>query len=237
MPPYTTTPLLRARNLTVVLAGDTGDMRVLDAIAFDLSEGEIVDVTGPSGSGKSTFLRAIARLIPNASGELTLDGDAAATVPAADWRARVTLLPQKAAVVAGSVRDNLELPWRFKVRSRASIPDEGDLRHALDSLGLEEVALDREAARLSVGQQARLAFARVWLASPRVLLLDEADAALDDESSARLTAAVAHFAAEGGRLAEGSRPGGVVRVRHRADDGLAARRLRLAGGRLEEVPR
>lgn len=230
------TPLLEARDLTAILEVDGAVVRVLDGVSLALAPGEVVDVVGPSGSGKSTLLRALARLMPGASSDVRLRGRSAAELSPQHWRGRVSLLPQKAAIVPGTVRDNLLLPWRFKVREDSERPGDGDLRHALEVLGLGEVALDREAEKLSVGQQARLAFARLWLASPDVLLLDEADAALDDESAADMRAAVAHFATEGGRLSAGE-PGAVVRVRHRADDGLAARRLRLENGRLTEVAR
>lgn len=237
MPSDVPTPLLSARDLVAVLEGDAGEVRVLDGVALDLSEGEVIDVVGPSGSGKSTLLRALARLLPAATGTLLLDGLATTEFGPQEWRTYVTLLPQKPVVADGTVRDNLALPWRFKVRAAEGRPGEHDFREALDALGLEEISLDREAARLSVGQQARLAFARVLLTAPRVLLLDEADAALDDASAARLTTVVDRFAREGGLVGAAGAPGGVVRVRHRADDGLASRRLRLAHGCLQEVPR
>lgn len=235
--PTDATSLLEARDLTAVLSGDAGDVRVLDGVSLTLSAGEIVDIVGPSGAGKSTLVRALARLLPSAKGRLVLEGTPAEDISPHDWRARVTLLPQKAAIVEGTVRDNLELPWRFKVRSSGVRPSADDLRASLDALSLEDVALDRDAARLSVGQQTRLAFARVWLSCPRVLLLDEADAALDDDSAAKLSAAVVRFAAgEGGSRVAGGPPG-VIRVRHRADDGLASRRFRMQDGRLEQVSR
>lgn len=210
---------------------------MLDGASLDVAEGEVVDVVGPSGSGKSTLLRALARLLPVASGDLLLDGLPATEFRPQEWRTHVTLLPQKPIVADGSVRENLELPWRLKVRAPEGRPTEDDMRAALDSLGLEDISLDREAVRLSVGQQARLAFARVLLTAPRVLLLDEADAALDDASTARLSEAVELFSAGRGLADRSPIPAGVVRVRHRTDDGLARRRLRLTDGRLEEVPR
>lgn len=201
-----------------------GEVRVLDDVSFDLSQGEIVDVVGPSGAGKTTLLRALARLMPSASGSLTLSGVVEEDAQA--WRSRVGLVPQKAAAVRGSVRENVLLPWTLRVRSHLTPPSDSLLRRALDEVGLADVALDRDISRLSVGQQSRVALVRVLLTQPAVLLLDEPDAALDDASSAALRATLSRFAAAGGAI---------VRVRHRADDGLADRRLRLEAGRLEEV--
>ena len=217
--------LLQAHDLIVVLPGDSGDVRVLDGVSFGLEAGTVVDVTGPSGSGKTTLLRALARLLPDASGSLLLDGIPAEQIAATAWRADVALLPQKPAIVAGSVRDNLLLPWSLKVLHGHAAPDEAVLRAALDRVELD-AALDRDAARLSVGQQARVALVRTLLTAPRVLLLDEPDAALDELSSAAVGGLTREFAEKGG---------GVVRVRHHRTDNIAHRRLRLAGGTLVEA--
>ena len=214
--------LLEARDLHAVLTGDSGDVRVLDGVSLEVTAGSVTDIVGPSGSGKTTLLRALARLLPVTSGFLVLDGVPAEQIAGAMWRAQVALLPQKPAIVEGSVRENLLLPWKLKVRHGAAVPDDTVLRSALDRVTLD-VALDRDAARLSVGQQARVALVRTLLTHPRVLLLDEPDAALDQLSAAAVTELTREFA-------EGS--GGVVRVRHHRSDDVAQRRFRLAGGEL-----
>jgi len=226
MDPTPVTPLLSVRHLTAVLRGDSGELRVLDEVALSLAEGEIVDVTGPSGAGKTTLLRAVALLLPGATGELELAGAAAHTMSPQEWRSRVALLPQKPALVCGDVRTNLVLPWTLKVRHAHHAPAEEVLRAGMDGLALGAVALDRDVARLSVGQQARIALLRVLLTHPTVLLLDEPDAALDADSSGALAAALSDFASQGGA---------VLRVRHREADGLATRRLRLESGTLQAV--
>lgn len=223
--------LLEAHELTCVLPGDAGDVRILDGASLAVAPGAIVDVTGPSGAGKTTLLRALARLLPGATGSLSLDGTPAEKIAPAIWRASVALLPQKPAIVAGSVRDNLLLPWALKVRratgssAHAAPPADAALAAALARVHLD-VALDRDAARLSVGQAARVALLRVLLTTPRVLLLDEPDAALDDASSAAVGEMTREFAETGG---------GVVRVRHQRADALASERLLLEGGRLVAV--
>ena len=167
---------LEARGLTVELRGDGDAVRVLDGVTVTVAPGEIVDVAGASGAGKSTLLRALTRLLPITQGELFLDGRPAGDVPPPEWRAAVALLPQKPAMVAGDVRLNLLLPWTLKVRAQHAAPGEETLRAGLDGLGLDAISLDRDVARLSVGQQARVALLRVMLTEPAVLLLDEPDA-------------------------------------------------------------
>ena len=214
--------LLDARDLVAVLQGDTGDVRVLDGVSLSLAENTVTDVVGPSGSGKTTLLRALARLLPVVSGKLELDGVSSESIPGPAWRAAVALLPQKPAIIDGTVRDNLRLPWTLKVRHGHHAPDDAALRAALDRVELD-AALDRDAARLSVGQQARVALVRTLLTHPRVLLLDEPDAALDELSSAAVSALTREFAEQGGA---------VVRVRHHRTDEIADRRFRLVGGAL-----
>jgi len=210
----------------VTLAGDHGPLTVIDDLVFDVDAGEVVDVVGPSGAGKTTLLRALARLLPGARGTLLLEGIPAEQVLPQRWRTQVALVPQRPAIVSGSVRDNLVLPWRLKVRAGEVHPTQDVLRGRLDSVGLGDISLDRDAARLSVGQQARVALLRVVLTSPKVLLLDEPDAALDDASAAEVAHITSEFASAGG---------GVVRVRHQRTDSLAARRLILSRGMLSEV--
>jgi putative ABC transport system ATP-binding protein len=217
--------LLQARDLVVVLPGDSGDIRVLDGVSLEFEVGSVTDVVGPSGSGKTTLLRALARLLPDMSGSLVLDGLSAETIPGPDWRAAVALLPQKPAIVEGTVRDNLLRPWSLKVRHGHAAPDDTALRAALDQVVLD-AALDRDAARLSVGQQARVALVRTLLTHPRVLLLDEPDAALDELSAAAVSELTREFADKGGA---------VVRVRHHRSDDVADRRLRLVGGALSSA--
>jgi putative ABC transport system ATP-binding protein len=215
------TPLLDARDITASMPADTGTVRVLDGVSIAVAAGELVDVVGPSGSGKTTLLRALARLLPGADGALFLDSVPAEQIPPGSWRAQVALLPQKPAIVEGDVRANLLLPWSLRVRHGQPRPADASLEAALQRIGLAEITLDRDASRLSVGQAARIALTRVLLTDPRVLLLDEPDAALDQASSDAVTALTRDFALGGGA---------VVRVRHHRTDGLASRRLCLTGG-------
>ncbi len=220
-----TRPILEARALSVTLHGDVGPVRILDGARLDVGASEIVDVVGPSGVGKTTLLRALARLLPHTEGELTLHGRPAAEFAPQEWRTHVALLPQRPVMWPGTVAENLMLPHLLRVRADAARPSESELRSAMGDVGLTDVAPDRDAARLSVGQAARIALLRVLLAEPTVLLLDEPDASLDDASAEQVAAMTERFAEAGGA---------VVRVRH-VRSGGAARVLRMSGGVLEEV--
>lgn len=214
--------LLAANGLTVVLPGDAGYVSILDGVSLQVEPGEIVDVLGASGSGKTTLLRVLARVLPGATGELALEGTPSRAIDAASWRKKVALVPQKPALADASIRENLLLPWRLSARRRETPPADETLSDGLARLGVE-ASLDRPVSRLSVGQVARVAFLRTLLTSPRVLLLDEPDAALDDASAEALASLVKDFAEQGNA---------VVRARHGRSDGRGARQVRITGGRL-----
>jgi putative ABC transport system ATP-binding protein len=224
--PESSASLLVARALTLSRRADDAVIRVLDGVDLRLAAGTLADLVGPSGSGKTTLLLALARLLPNVEGALELEGSAASEIDPHLWRVRVAYLPQRNALQPGTVALNLTLPWRLKIRAGETPPDDATLRAALDSVRLADVALDRDVARLSEGQAARVAFLRTLLTGPRVLLLDEPDAALDADSSAEVGRLTRAFADTGGA---------VIRVRHHVADGLADRRLRLEAGALTEV--
>ena len=200
-------------------------LRVLNGIDFAVEAGTLTDVVGPSGAGKSTLLLALARLLPGVEGALSLLGEPAAKIDPRVWRVRVAYLPQRSALLPGTVDHNLTLPWRLKVRAAIARPSEAALRAALDRVHLDDVALDRDVARLSEGQAARVALLRTVLTRPAVLLLDEPDASLDEESADQVGLLTREFVDEGGA---------VVRVRHLRSDGHADRRLRLVAGSLTE---
>jgi len=218
--------LLTARGLSAARAGDDGPTLVFAELDLTVEAGTLTDVVGPSGCGKTTLLLALARLLPGATGELALGGVQSTEIDPRTWRTRVAYLPQRASLVPGTVQDNLLLPWRLRVRAGHHEPGAGALRGALDGVGLTEVALDRDITRLSVGQAARIALLRTILTAPEVLLLDEPDASLDDESAGDVARMTANFVASGGA---------VVRVRHARTDAAANCRFRLTAGRLAEV--
>lgn len=145
-------------------------------------QGGTLLLRGPSGSGKSTWLALVAGLLTPAEGEVVVAGQAvhALAGTARDrWRARTLgFLPQKLFLSeALSVADNLAL-----VFFAAGLPvDRGAVDRALAALDLSALA-GRRPSQLSGGQAQRVALARALLLQPRLLLVDEPTASLDDEA-------------------------------------------------------
>jgi putative ABC transport system ATP-binding protein len=141
---------------------------------------ERLAITGPTGSGKSTLLRAIAMLDPCETCELRFHGNSVANEQIPAYRRKVIYLPQRSALVASSVRDNLRLPFQWKVA--AGQYREQDALRELDQLGKSSAFLDQPAQELSGGERQFVALLRALLVGPEVLLLDEPTAALDPDS-------------------------------------------------------
>ncbi|WP_454739947.1 ABC transporter ATP-binding protein/permease [Cupriavidus necator] len=142
--------------------------------AFQIKPGARCMVRGRSGAGKSTLLRAIAGIWPYGQGTISVPKNAS-----------MMFVPQKSYVPVGTLKQALAYPSQEK-----DVLD-ADAEVALQACGLGKYThclseVDRWGARLSGGEQQRLAFARILLKKPTHLFLDEATSALDDESEQRL---------------------------------------------------
>lgn len=147
---------------------------LLHGISFSAGAGEALLIVGPTGSGKSTLMRALAGLWPWGSGLVRLG------------EGRHLFLPQRPYLPLGTLADALRYPDGVEV-ARAR------LEAVLETVGLGGfISLldetDLWAQRLSLGEQQRLAFARVLLAEPAIVFLDEATSALDEPAEAALYA-------------------------------------------------
>ncbi|MBW2689172.1 MAG: ATP-binding cassette domain-containing protein [Deltaproteobacteria bacterium] len=172
-------PLLQAREVTASRPGEAGTLqRVLQKTTLDVAAGEILAVVGPSGSGKSTLLRLFNRLLEPESGQILLEGENIQTIDPPLLRARIPLVAQKPFLFSGTVRDNLQASARLR---QTKLPDlnDPDLQELLELCQINQSWLDRDARKLSVGQQQRICLARAMVGPCQALLLDEPTSALD----------------------------------------------------------
>ncbi|MBV8939761.1 MAG: ABC transporter ATP-binding protein/permease [Alphaproteobacteria bacterium] len=166
---------LRVEDLTVRLPhGAT----LIQHLNLELPSGGSLLIAGPSGAGKSTLLRTLAGLWPYAEGRIILSEEA-----------RVMFIPQRTYLPLGPLRDAICYPQRVAEVSHDALTE------TLRACGLAhlEERLEEEgnwSQALSLGEQQRIAFARLLLLAPTHAFLDEASAALDEEMEARLYALV-----------------------------------------------
>jgi subfamily B ATP-binding cassette protein MsbA len=160
--------------------------RVLRDVSFEVLPGQVVALVGPSGAGKTTILSLLLRLYEIDGGAIKLDGIDIRGVQVSSLREQMALVPQEPVLFGDSIAENVRY-------GRLDATDE-DLYRAVDAanalgfirdlpLGMATVVGER-GVKLSAGQRQRIAIARALLHNPRILLLDEATASLDNESEA-----------------------------------------------------
>jgi ATP-binding cassette subfamily C protein len=167
---------------------------VLDGVSLSIAEGEKVALVGASGGGKSTLVQIILGLYPADSGELYFDGVNLKDIGLEVVRENVATVLQHPAMFNDTVRGNLCLGRDI---------DDVTIWHALEIAQMRSVVegmseklssiIGRSGIRLSGGQRQRLAIARMILADPKIVVLDEATSSLDTETEALLHEAMHAF--------------------------------------------
>ncbi len=152
---------------------------LLRDVNFNIAPDEWLLITARSGSGKSTLLRAIAGIWPFGTGHIRLG------------TGRILFVPQRSYIPLGSLRAALLYPNEDDKTPYARLVD------VLNKTGLSAFAskldtMDNWAQRMSLGEQQRLAFARILLSEPAFIFMDEATSALDEEGEDELYALLRH---------------------------------------------
>jgi ABC-type Mn2+/Zn2+ transport system ATPase subunit len=219
---------LQVRQLTVRYR----DIDALQDVSFSTSCGACVALIGPNGAGKSTLLKAVAGLLPIASGSILWRG-----TQVARWSREIAYLPQ---------RENVD--WHFPITVRGVVrmgrfpqagwwrpfskTDESAIDRSIEMMGLADLQ-HRQISQLSGGQQQRVFLARALAQEAHVLLLDEPFTGLDRPSKAALADTLRHLT-EQGRLVIASHHD-MDTVRDIYDEVLLLRRRAVAFGSVREA--
>lgn len=159
-----------------------GGLPAVNGVSFEVDEGEIVALIGPNGAGKSTLLKAISGIQPATTGRIAFEGkDVAALDTHVIRKLGISMVLQHPRVFESmTVRENVVIGATFGAKDRPS-ETEAIRRadEALDFVGLSEFA-GAEVDALNLHQQRFLELARALAGKPRLLLLDEVMAGLND---------------------------------------------------------
>ncbi len=162
------------------------DRSVLRDVTFATQPGQVVALVGPSGAGKTTTLNLLMRLYEIGNGTISIDGIDIRTVQMRSLRAQVAIVPQEPTLFGDSIAENIRYgrldATNEEVRAAAVAANAISFIEQLPE-GINTPVGER-GVKLSAGQRQRIAIARALLHNPRILLLDEATASLDNESEA-----------------------------------------------------
>lgn len=165
---------------------------VLADVNLRLARGRVTALVGHTGSGKSTLASLLCRYYDPVTGEVRIDGTDYRELPLATWQARLGVVLQTPHVFAGSIRDN--------VRYGRLDASDAEIHEALDAVGATAFVrtlpggmafeVGEAGSRLSSGQKQLISLARVMLADPDVVILDEATSSIDSETEFRIQRAM-----------------------------------------------
>jgi ATP-binding cassette, subfamily B, bacterial len=192
---YPTAAEVSLASLEEVAVLDAGiSPEVLHGVSFRAEPGEMVALVGPSGAGKTTISQLVPRIYDASTGRVLIGGHDVRTVTQQSLRDRIGVVSQEAHMFHDTIRANLlyaapEAP-EDAIWEAVEAAQIAELIRSLPD-GLDTVVGDR-GYRLSGGEKARLAIARLLLKQPEIVILDEATAHLDSESEAAVQAALAN---------------------------------------------
>lgn len=178
--------------------GYSGRELLLRDFDLEIPAGSTLGIVGATGSGKSTIVKLLLRLYELQSGTIRLDGQPVQTLELGDLRKAIGLVSQEVFLFHGTVAENIAYgsfeASRSAIERAAQLAEASRFIEALPQ-GYDTVVGER-GQRLSGGQRQRIALARAILKNPPVLILDEATAAVDNETEAAIQRSLDRITAE-----------------------------------------
>ncbi len=175
--------LLEFRDITTRYPGQSRP--ALEGISFTARPGTVTAIVGRSGSGKSTLIKLIPRFYEAESGQILLDGYPLQDYRLADLRRQIALVGQQVMLFDGTVAANVaygELQGAEATAMEEAVRGANAMEFVQEMPERMQAPIGNKGGRLSGGQRQRLAIARAMLKDAPILILDEATAALDNES-------------------------------------------------------
>ena len=180
------------RNVCLKYPGAAEDS--LTDLTFRVPRGQTVGVIGGTGSGKSSLVNLIPRFYDATGGQVLVNGRDVRAWEPQELRRRIGVVPQKAELFAGSIRDNLK--WGDEDADDAALLAAAEAAQAGDVVrnkGGLDAWIEQHGRNLSGGQRQRLTIARALVRRPEIMILDDSASALDYATDAALRSALAHL--------------------------------------------
>ncbi|MDJ0727528.1 MAG: ABC transporter ATP-binding protein [Prochloraceae cyanobacterium] len=164
---------------------------VLKGLDFKIKAGEKVALVGPTGAGKSSIIRLLCRLYDPSKGKITIDGIDIKDIPQADLRRYIGVILQESFLFAGDLKRNITLGENYSTEEIENSAKLTNIDRFIEQLPQGyDTQLRERGTNLSGGQKQLIAFARVAIRNPQILVLDEATANLDVATEALIQEAL-----------------------------------------------
>jgi ATP-binding cassette subfamily B protein len=174
--------------------GYKSDEYILKNLSFTIKPGEKVALVGPTGAGKSSIIRLLCRLYEPNQGRILVDGIDIRDISQAQLRSHIGVILQESFIFAGDVKRNITLGEGYTIEQVKKAAQLTNIDSFIQSLPQDYYTELRErGANLSGGQKQLLAFARVAIRNPNILVLDEATSSLDVATEADTQEALEHL--------------------------------------------
>lgn len=194
--PEPTDAFLRFENVSLTYQG--AGARTLHHVDFSVKKGETVGIIGGTGSGKTSLVNLIPAFYPATEGAVYLQGRNINSIPEAELRARIGIVPQKTVLFKGTIRSNLQ--WGKPDASEEELWRALDIAQAREIVegkpGQLDAGVSQNGRNFSGGQRQRLTIARALVRQPEILILDDSASALDYATDARLRKALKELGEE-----------------------------------------
>ncbi len=170
------------------------DEFVLKDLNFTVKPGEKIALVGPTGAGKSSIIRLLCRLYEPSRGRILVDGIDIRDLPQAELRRHIGVILQESFLFAGNVKRNITLGENYEFATIQGAAEKTNIDDFINNLPQGyDTQLRERGTNLSGGQKQLLAFARVAIRNPHILVLDEATASLDVKTEALIQEALEHL--------------------------------------------